>query len=116
MAVITITSDSFDSVTSLPGIVLLDWWASWCPPCRQFGPIFEKAADAHPDIVFGSVDTEKQSALAGRFSISAIPTIMAYRDGILVYSQPGALGGPEFERLITMVQGLDMDKVRAEAS
>jgi len=114
MSVITVTHDSFESVTSLPGIVFIDCWASWCPPCRKFSPIFEKAADTHPDITFGTIDTEKEQRLAADLMITSIPTIMAFRDGILIYSQPGAMGAADFEKLISQVQAIDMEKVRAE--
>jgi len=113
MPVLTVTQESFQSVIDLPGIVFLDCWASWCPPCRAFKPIFEKAAEKNPDITFGSIDTQQEMVLASQLEISAIPTIMAFRDGILVFSQPGALPGPEFARLIDTVRGLDMDEVRA---
>jgi len=114
MSVITVTYDSFESVTSLPGVVFIDCWASWCPPCRRFAPIFEKAADDHPDITFGTIDTEKEDRLAGKLMITSIPLIMAFRDGILVFSQPGALNAATFAKLIDTVQGLDMEKVRAD--
>jgi len=114
MSVITVTHDTYPSVTSLPGVVFLDCWASWCPPCRAFSPVFEKAADAHPDITFGTINTEKEERLARELMITSIPTIMAFRDGILVFSQPGALKASDFEKVIDAVQGLDMGKVRAE--
>jgi len=115
MSVISVTRDSFQSVTSLPGIVFLDFWASWCPPCRAFSPVFEKAADKNPDITFGSIDTDKESELAGRLEISSIPTIMAFRDGILVFSRPGGMSAHDFAGLIDAVRGLDMDEVRAKS-
>ena len=116
MSVMKVTYDSFESTTSLPGIVFLDFWASWCPPCRQFSPVFERAADKHPDIVFGTVDTEKEQRLSAELAVFSIPTVMAFRDGILVFSQAGAMGAADFEKLIDSVQGLDMEKVRAEVA
>jgi thioredoxin 1 len=109
-----ITIDNLNEVISSNGIVLLDFWAAWCGPCRMFGPIFEKAAEQHPDLVFGKVDTEDQRELSAGFRITSIPTLMAFRDGILVFSQPGALAAPQLEQLIAAVEGLDMDAVRAE--
>lgn len=109
-----ITIDNLNEVISSNGIVLLDFWAAWCGPCRMFGPIFEKAAEQHPDMVFGKVDTEDQRELAAGFRITSIPTLMAFRDGILVFSQPGALAAPQLEQLIGAVEALDMDAVRAE--
>jgi len=116
MAVLTITDKSFESTTDLPGIVLLDFWATWCPPCRAFRPVFEKASEKNPDITFGSINTEEETTLAAALGITSIPTIMAFRDGILVYAQPGALGAADFDKLIDAVRGLDMDRVRSEVA
>jgi thioredoxin 1 len=109
-----VTGKNFKEIVDSDGIVLLDWWAPWCGPCRVFGPVFEKAAAKHTDIVFGKVNTEEEQALASAFSIRSIPTLMVFRDRVLVFSQPGALPGPVLEELIGKVRALDMQEVRRE--
>ncbi|GGL24782.1 putative thioredoxin-2 [Planomonospora parontospora subsp. antibiotica] len=113
VATIEVTEKNFNEIAD-QGIVLLDFWAAWCGPCRTFGPIFEKASEKHGDITFGKIDTEAEQALAQGFDITSIPTIMAIRDGIVVFAQPGALPAPALEDLITQVRALDMDEIRAE--
>jgi thioredoxin 1 len=112
VATVELTTDNFSEVVNAPGTVLVDFWAAWCGPCRNFAPVFEQAADSHDDIVFGKVDTEAQVELAQAFNISSIPMLMAVRDGVVLYAQPGALPGPALEELIGKVRAVDMDEVR----
>ena len=109
-----LTLDTFEQTIRADGMVLVDFWAEWCGPCRQFAPIFEKAAEEHHDITFGKVDTEAEQELAQMAAITSIPTLMAFRDGILVFSQPGALPASALEQVIAGVRGLDMDDVRRQ--
>ena len=111
---VEITGGNFKQVVERDGIVLIDWWAPWCGPCRVFGPTYEKVAAKHPDITFGKVNTEDQPDLAGSFEIRSIPTLMILRDKVLLFSQPGALPEAALEDLIRQVRALDMEKVRAD--
>jgi thioredoxin 1 len=113
MATLTLTKDTFESTIEENDIVLLDFWAEWCGPCRMFGPVFEEASNTHADIVFGKIDTEDQQELAGALGIMSIPTLMIFREGIGVFSQPGALPAAALENLIEQVRALDMNEVRA---
>lgn len=114
MATINLTGEDFEKTVLKDGIVFVDFWAAWCGPCRMFGPIFEQASEKHPEITFAKVDTDAEQSLAGAAGISSIPTLMAFRDGILIYREAGALPGPQFDELITAVQNVNMDEVRAE--
>lgn len=114
MATINLTADNFEETVLQDGLVLIDFWAEWCGPCKMFAPIFEAASEEHPDAVFAKVDTEAERGLSGALNIMSIPTLMVFRDGVGLFSQPGALPGHALEDLIGQAKALDMDEVRAE--
>ncbi len=114
MSIVTITQENFNETINNNGMVILDFWAPWCGPCRSFAPVFEQTSEQHPDVVFAKINTEEQQELAGAFQIRSIPTLMIFRDQIIIFSQPGALPASAFEELITKAKALDMDAVRSQ--
>ena len=114
MSTTALTVENFVESIQKPGILFIDWWASWCGPCRSFAPVFEAAAKRHPDVTFAKIDTEAQQELASEFRIRSIPTLMAFRDGVLLFSQPGALPASALEDLVEKIRAVDMDDVRRQ--
>ncbi|MGH8792225.1 MAG: thioredoxin [Stackebrandtia sp.] len=116
MATVNLTAETFDKTVDSDGILLVDFWAAWCGPCRRFAPVFEAASEKHADVTFAKVDTEAEPALAQQANISSIPTLMAFRDGILVFAQAGALAGAALDELIGKIRDVDMDEVRRQVA
>ncbi len=114
MSSIAITKENFEDVINKNAMIIIDFWAPWCGPCKNFGPVFEAISDKYPDMVFAKVNTEEQQELGGMFQIRSIPTLMIFRDQIIIFAQPGALPGPALEEIIGKAKELDMDQVRAE--
>ena len=114
MSTIALTKDTFENQVSSEGITLVDWWAGWCGPCMKFGPIFESVSERHPDVTFAKIDTEAEQELSAALQITSIPTLMAFRDGVLVYAQPGALPAEALEQIVSAVKDLDMEDVRRQ--
>ncbi|MDB4982468.1 MAG: thiol reductase thioredoxin [Myxococcales bacterium] len=116
MSTVTLTAQNFQEYVEKPGILLIDWWATWCGPCRAFAPIYEKAAEKNTDVVFGKIDTDAEQELAMTFEIRSIPTLMIFRDQVLVFARPGMIPGPGLDELIQKVKDLDMDDVRRKVA
>jgi thioredoxin 1 len=116
MATVALTADTFEETVTGDGIVLVDFWADWCGPCKMFAPVFEKASETHTDLTFGKVDTEAEQGLAGALQIRSIPTLMAFREGVLVFAQPGALPEQALEQVIAAVRDLDMEDVHRQVA
>jgi thioredoxin len=112
MSTVTLTGENFEQFVEKPGVLVIDWWAPWCGPCKAFAPIYEKASEKYADVVFGKINTDEQPDLAGSFQIQAIPTLMVFRDQVLVFARPGMIPGAALDELVDKVKGLDMDEVR----